>query len=70
MRESLTATSTRNSRGRHEMVNGIRVGVVGVGYWGSKQLRVMGSTPGVERVVAIDARLPLLSGMAHGGAHV
>jgi len=45
--------------------SGIRVGVLGVGYWGSKQLRVMGSTPGVERVVAIDARLPLLSGMAH-----
>jgi predicted dehydrogenase len=44
---------------------GVRVGVVGVGYWGSKQLRVMRSTPGVERVVAIDARLPLLSGMAH-----
>src|SRR5690348_10343794 len=25
----------------------IRVGVVGVGYWGSKQLRVMRATPGV-----------------------
>jgi predicted dehydrogenase len=44
---------------------GIRVGVVGVGYWGSKQLRVMAATPGVDRVVAVDARLPLLSGMAH-----
>ena len=44
---------------------GIRIGVLGVGYWGSKQLRVMQSTPGVEGVVAIDARLPLLSGMAH-----
>jgi|tagenome__1003787_1003787.scaffolds.fasta_scaffold20955700_2 predicted dehydrogenase len=43
----------------------VRVGVVGVGYWGSKQLRVMRSTPGVSRAVAIDARLPLLSGMAH-----
>src|SRR5699024_8409030 len=43
----------------------IRVGVLGVGYWGSKQLRVMRATPGVARVVAIDARLPLLSGMAH-----
>jgi predicted dehydrogenase len=47
------------------MGQGIRVGVVGVGYWGSKQLRVMQSVPGVERAVAIDARLPLLSGMAH-----
>ena len=44
---------------------GIRVGVLGVGYWGSKQLRVMRSTPGVARAVAIDPRLPLLSGMAH-----
>jgi predicted dehydrogenase len=44
---------------------GIRVGVVGVGYWGSKQLRVMRATPGVARAVAIDGRLPLLSGMAH-----
>jgi predicted dehydrogenase len=47
------------------MGTGIRIGVVGVGYWGSKQLRVMQSTPGVAEVVAIDARLPLLSGMAH-----
>jgi predicted dehydrogenase len=47
------------------MKTGIRIGVVGVGYWGSKQLRVMQSTPGVAEVVAIDARLPLLSGMAH-----
>jgi predicted dehydrogenase len=44
---------------------GVRVGVLGVGYWGSKQLRVMRSTPGVAHVVAIDARLPLLSGMSH-----
>jgi predicted dehydrogenase len=47
------------------MQSGIRIGVVGVGYWGSKELRVMQSTPGVASVVAIDARLPLLSGMAH-----
>jgi predicted dehydrogenase len=47
------------------METGIRIGIAGVGYWGSKQLRVMQSTPGVARVVAIDARLPLLSGMAH-----
>lgn len=44
---------------------GIRVGVVGVGYWGSKQLRAMREAPGVARAVAIDARLPLLSGMKH-----
>jgi predicted dehydrogenase len=47
------------------MGTGIRIGIVGVGYWGSKQLRVMQAAPGVESVVAIDARLPLLSGMAH-----
>jgi predicted dehydrogenase len=46
-------------------VHEIRVGVLGVGYWGSKHLRVLRATPGVTRVVAIDARLPLLSGMAH-----
>jgi predicted dehydrogenase len=44
---------------------GWRVGVVGVGYWGSKQLRVMQSTPGIASAVAIDARLPNLPGMAH-----
>lgn len=44
---------------------GISVGVLGVGYWGSKQMRVMRATPGIRRVVAIDPRLPLLSGMAH-----
>lgn len=42
-----------------------RVGVVGVGYWGSKQLRVMRSTPGIAKAVAIDARLPHLPDMAH-----
>ena len=47
------------------MKTGITVAVVGVGYWGSKQLRVMAATPGVARVVAVDARLPLLSPMAH-----
>ena len=47
------------------METGIRIGVVGVGYWGSKQFRVMQSIAGVTRVVAIDSRLPLLSGMAH-----
>jgi predicted dehydrogenase len=57
--------SDSGPRNRPPWPAGVRVGVVGVGYWGSKQLRVMRSTPGVSRVVAIDARLPLLSGMAH-----
>jgi predicted dehydrogenase len=35
---------------------GIRVGVVGVGYWGSKHMRVLRSTNGVTAVVGIDQR--------------
>jgi predicted dehydrogenase len=35
---------------------GIRVGVVGVGYWGSKHVRVLQSTTGVSAVVSIDQR--------------
>src|SRR6266851_2759020 len=35
---------------------GIRVGVVGVGYWGSKHLRVLRSTAGVATAVGIDQR--------------
>jgi predicted dehydrogenase len=33
---------------------GIRVGVVGVGYWGTKHVRVLRSTTGVASVVGID----------------
>ena len=36
--------------------SGIRVGVVGVGYWGSKHVRVLRSTAGVSGVVGIDQR--------------
>ncbi|HEY7015617.1 MAG TPA: Gfo/Idh/MocA family oxidoreductase [Streptosporangiaceae bacterium] len=35
---------------------GIRVGVVGVGYWGSRHLRVLRSTTGVATVVGVDKR--------------
>lgn len=35
---------------------GIRIGVVGVGYWGSKHMRVLRSTTGVTTVVGIDQR--------------
>jgi predicted dehydrogenase len=35
---------------------GIRIGVVGVGYWGSKHLRVLRSTTGVATVVGVDQR--------------
>jgi predicted dehydrogenase len=34
------------------------VGVLGVGYWGSKHLRVLGGLADVDAVVAIDERLP------------
>jgi predicted dehydrogenase len=39
-----------------ERSNGIRVGVVGVGYWGSRHVRVLRSTTGVASVVAVDQR--------------
>ncbi len=35
---------------------GIRVGVVGVGYWGSRHVRVLRSTTGVAEVIGIDQR--------------
>jgi predicted dehydrogenase len=35
---------------------GIRVGVVGVGYWGTRHVRVLRSTTGVTAVVGIDQR--------------
>ena len=38
-------------------VGSMRVAVVGVGYWGSKHLRVLRGLPDVRDVVAVDARL-------------
>jgi len=35
---------------------GIRVGVVGVGYWGSRHVRVLRSTTGVAMVIGVDER--------------
>ena len=35
---------------------GLRVGVVGVGYWGSKHVRVLRSTTGVATVIGVDQR--------------
>lgn len=35
---------------------GIRVGVIGVGYWGSRHVRVLRSTTGVATVVGVDQR--------------
>src|ERR1022692_2061094 len=44
---------------------GIRVGVVGVGYWGSKHVRVLRSMTDVAAVVSIDQRF---AGTANGRA--
>jgi predicted dehydrogenase len=44
--------------------SGLRIGVLGVGYWGSKHLRVLGGLADVDSVVAIDERLPSMPGMA------
>jgi len=39
-----------------EESEGIRIGVVGVGYWGSKHVRVLRSTTGVAAVIVVDQR--------------
>jgi predicted dehydrogenase len=36
--------------------DGIRIGVVGVGYWGSRHVRVLRSTTGVATVIGVDSR--------------
>lgn len=36
-------------------MEGLRVAVVGCGYWGSKHVRVLHSTEGVQQVVAVDS---------------
>ncbi|HKR71782.1 MAG TPA: Gfo/Idh/MocA family oxidoreductase [Streptosporangiaceae bacterium] len=35
---------------------GLRVGVVGIGYWGSRHVRVLRSTTGVAAVIGVDSR--------------
>ncbi|MGD0934145.1 MAG: Gfo/Idh/MocA family oxidoreductase [Streptosporangiaceae bacterium] len=42
--------------------DGIRVGVVGVGYWGSRHVRVLRSTTGVAAVVGVDQRFAQIDG--------
>lgn len=42
---------TPYSKGR-----GLRIAVVGCGYWGSKHVRVLHATEGVEQVVVVDSR--------------
>jgi predicted dehydrogenase len=45
-----------------EQAEGIRVGVVGVGYWGSRHVRVLRSTTGVASVVGVDPQFVNLNG--------
>src|SRR5215813_15062579 len=35
---------------------GLRFGVVGIGYWGSRHVRVLRSTTGVAAVIGVDSR--------------
>lgn len=37
--------------------HGLRVGVVGIGHWGSKHMRVLGSVPEVSALCAVDLRV-------------
>ena len=43
---------------------GLRIAVVGCGYWGSKHVRVLHSTDGVEQVVLVDSRQDRLASLA------
>jgi predicted dehydrogenase len=49
--------------------DGIRVGVVGVGYWGSRHLRVLRSTTGVTSVVGVDMRFAEIDGSHQMAEH-
>ena len=44
--------------------DGIRIGVIGCGYWGPKHLRVLEGLPGVTAAVAIDTRVERLAEVA------
>lgn len=44
-------------------MSGLSVGIIGTGYWGSKHVRVLQGTKGVDRVVAIDGRADRLDAM-------
>jgi predicted dehydrogenase len=46
------------------LINELRVGVVGCGYWGSKHARVMSSLSDVAQVALIDSRQERLAGVA------
>ena len=43
---------------------GLRVAVVGCGYWGSKHVRVLSATDGVDEVALVDGRADRLEALA------
>ena len=49
--------------------DGIRIGVVGVGYWGSRHVRVLRSTTGVAAVVGVDPRFTRINDGDHEVDH-
>jgi predicted dehydrogenase len=51
------------------VADGIRVGVVGVGYWGSRHVRVLRSTTGVAAVVGVDQRFAQIDHGEHQVDH-
>lgn len=51
----------------HSQPDGIRIAVIGVGFWGSKHLRVLRSASGVASVVAVDQRY---TGTAENPQHI
>jgi predicted dehydrogenase len=50
-----------------ETGQGVRLAVVGCGYWGSKHLRVLEATEGVAEVVAVDSRPDRIRALSRGG---
>src|SRR3954452_21421847 len=44
--------------------SGLRVGVIGCGYWGSKHVRVLHGTDQVDEVILIDSREDRLESLA------
>jgi predicted dehydrogenase len=51
------------------VAEGIRVGVVGVGYWGSRHVRVLRSTTGIAAVVGVDQRFAQIDHEEHQVDH-
>ena len=48
-----------------DMTNGLRIGVVGIGYWGSKHVRTLRSLDSVSRVVVVDPSADRVAKLRH-----